>query len=81
MKKRNCRKTPEERDQHAEATSLRKMTDAQLVEAFRGVGGKHECSASDFLEYLDSVSNTGNGIGKLTVMRLKKIYRGSNLCQ
>jgi hypothetical protein len=30
MKKRNCRMTPAEREQHERATKIRKMTDAQL---------------------------------------------------
>ena len=34
-KKRKCRYTPEELNIHEEAVKLRKMTDAQLVEAFR----------------------------------------------
>ena len=33
-KKRNCRRTPEEVSIHEEAVKLRKMTDAQLLEAF-----------------------------------------------
>lgn len=34
-KKRKCRYTPEEAEIHAEAVRLRKMTDEQLVTAFR----------------------------------------------
>ena len=34
-KKRNCRRTPEEIAIHEEAVKLRKMTDEQLVMAFR----------------------------------------------
>jgi hypothetical protein len=33
-KKRKCRYTPEEQNIHEEAVKLRKMTDAQLVDAF-----------------------------------------------
>lgn len=36
-KKRKCRYTPEELAIHEEAVKLRKMTDEQLVMAFRGV--------------------------------------------
>lgn len=35
VKKRNCRRTPEEIEIHEEAVKLRKMTDEQLVMAFR----------------------------------------------
>lgn len=35
--KKNGKMTPEERAQHAEAVRLRKMTDYQLVNAFRAV--------------------------------------------
>ena len=34
-KKRKCRYTPEEQEIHEEAVKLRKMTDKQLVKAFR----------------------------------------------
>lgn len=34
-KKRKCRYTPEELNTHEEAVKLRKMTDAQLVAAFK----------------------------------------------
>lgn len=37
-KKRKCRMTPEEISIHNEATRLRKMTDQQLVTAFRLAG-------------------------------------------
>lgn len=81
MKKRNCRKTLEEREQHAEATRLRKMTDERLVEEFRNAGGspRKECSAADFLKYLDSMSGTGNGIGPATVAKLEEVFKRSGL--
>ena len=37
MKKRNCRKTGTEREQHERATRVRKMTDAQLCEYLDGL--------------------------------------------
>ena len=38
MKKRNCRKTDIEREQHDRAIRVRKMTDAQLCEYLDGLG-------------------------------------------
>lgn len=37
--KKNSKMTPEERELHAEAVRLRKMTDIQLVGAFHAAGG------------------------------------------
>lgn len=37
MKKRNCRKTDIEREQHDRAIRVRKMTDAQLCEYLDGL--------------------------------------------
>ena len=39
MKKRNCRKTDIEREQHDRAIRVRKMTDAQLCEYLDGLRG------------------------------------------
>ena len=41
-KKRKCRLTTEEQDIHAEAVRLRKMTDAQLVAAFKAANTSAE---------------------------------------
>lgn len=38
MKKRNCRKTDVEREQHDRAIRVRKMTDAQLCDYLDGLG-------------------------------------------
>ena len=35
MKKRSCRRTPQEQDEHDKAVKLRKMTDHQLIELLR----------------------------------------------
>ena len=35
IKKRSCRRTPEEQEIHEEAVKLRKMTDKQLVDYVR----------------------------------------------
>lgn len=43
-KKRKCRYTPEEVSIHEEAVRLRKMTDAQLVEAFQNASRTPSCA-------------------------------------
>lgn len=45
-KKRKCRYTPEELAIHEQAVKLRKMTDEQLVTAFRAASAP-SCSVSD----------------------------------
>lgn len=35
MKKRSCRRTPQEQDEHDKAVKLRKMTDHQLIELIK----------------------------------------------
>jgi hypothetical protein len=37
MKKPNCRKTPEEIEQHKMAVEIRKMTDAQICDYIDGI--------------------------------------------
>lgn len=44
MRKRKCRLTEEEVSIHNEATRLRKMTDWQLVTAFRLAGEQERCA-------------------------------------
>ena len=58
-KKRKCRYTTEELEVHNEAVKLRKMTDEQLVMAFRGANS----SSCDVLE--DKPSKPSDGIRKL----------------
>lgn len=65
-KKRNCRRTEEELNIHKEALRLRKMTDSQLVEAFRNAGeaaGRTDV-AQDVSEENNPTENT-NGVQKL----------------
>ena len=57
MKKRNCRKTDLEREQHDRAIRIRKMTDAQLCEYIDGLTQqtshtKPEEIISNFLDLL-----------------------------
>ena len=58
-KKRKCRYTPEELAIHEEAVRLRKMTDAQLVEAFR------EASEPPAMELSDNTTKDTNHVKKL----------------
>lgn len=65
-KKRKCKYTPEELADHEEAVKLRKMTDAQLVGAFRAA----HISAHTSLENRQGKSS--EGIKKL----IEGLYRG-----
>ena len=70
MKKRNCRKTKDERRQHDVAIRIRKMTDAQIFElvgqvenANPGAGTAPLAPAvtvGQFIDHLDALSGTGN---------------------
>lgn len=84
MKKRNCRKSENERIMHERAVKIRKMTDEQICSYIDGLNKAAEASKSqntnktasnrvkDFIRHLDSMSGTGNGIGKSTVYKLQK---------
>ncbi len=71
-KKRNCRRTPDELRQHEIAVKVRKMTDQQLCEFIDGLSASRP-SVEDFLRRLDELSGTGNGIGRVTVNKLRRI--------
>lgn len=82
MKKRNCRKTDEEREIHDKAVKLRKMTDAQLVEKVETAFNKgyHEGfkNASSkvgmtyyFKEFTEMLYKI-KGIGNSTIWKIKK---------
>lgn len=71
-KKRNCRRTPDELRQHEIAVKVRKMTDRQLCEYIDGLSASLP-SVADFLRRLDELSGTGNGIGRVTVNKLRRI--------
>lgn len=71
MKKRNCRRTPEEIELHRQAVELRKMTDAQLCQYIAGlkepkaqvcVSSVRRQAVEDFLSGI----RPGNGIGQAT---------------
>ena len=71
-KKRNCRRTPDELRQHEIAVKIRKMTDQQLCEYINGLSADRP-RVEDFLRRLDELSGTGNGIGRVTVNKLRRI--------
>ena len=71
-KNRNCRRTPDELRQHEIAVKVRKMTDQQLCEFIDGLSASRP-SVEDFLRRLDELSGTGNGIGRVTVNKLRRI--------
>ncbi len=90
MKKRNCKKSEEERKMHEDAVKIRKMTDCQIcmyIEAIKNEAyssgfkdGKNQgqvCSnsISRFIQHLDILSGTGNGIGKTTVCKINNFAK------
>ena len=64
MKKRNCRKTPEEIQQHKAAVEIRKMTDAQICDFL------NEQSIESFLTGLKSE----RGIGQATIAKIEMFF-------
>lgn len=72
MKKRNCRMTPKEREQHERATKIRKMTDQQLFKYIDGL-----CSPQQVIgDFLYDVENRCKGIGQITIAKLRNFARG-----
>ena len=72
MKKRNCRRLPDEKQQYEFATKIRKMTDAQLcsfIDEIKGSNGNDD--VAQFLNRLEWMSGTGNRIGRATVAKLR----------
>lgn len=67
MKKRNCRKTPKEIEQHETAVKIRRMTDAQICECFNNWETKIRIAAvQEFLSGLPDYK----GIGQATREKL-----------
>ena len=86
MKKRNCRRTREEKEIHDKATRIRKMTDEQMVryislenqnsydEGYRSglmKGREGSKSSKSVLMFLDDVERL-KGIGAVTLQKLRK---------
>ena len=82
MKKRNCRKTDIEREQHDRAIRVRKMTDAQLCEYLDGLGATRaepqpskEEIITAFLEAITIRRDDGLRVSDATVRTLKAMAR------
>jgi len=72
MSKHNCRRLPDEKQQHEFATKIRKMTDAQLCSFIDEIQhSKENDDVAQFLNRLEWMSGTGNRIGRATVAKLK----------
>lgn len=82
MKKRNCRKTEDERAQHDRAIRVRKMTDAQLCEYLDSLSGagapvpagpsKEEIIAA-FLDGLAIRRGDGLRVSDATIRKLRSM--------
>lgn len=71
MKKRSCRRTKIEKEQHEMAVKIRKMTDEKICEV---LFENNKNSASRVGEFLDFVeADIGNGIGVRTIEKLRRI--------
>lgn len=82
MKKRNCRKTDIEREQHERAIRVRKMTDAQLCEYMDSLGASKaepsppkEDIINAFLEAITMRRDDGLRVSDATVRKLKDVAR------
>ena len=72
MKKRNCRRTPDELRQHEKAVKVRKMTDQQLCEYIAGLSASRP-TVEDFFRSLDKQAGSGSGISTGTIYKLRRI--------
>lgn len=74
MKKRNCRKTPEEIEQHETAIKIRKMTDVQICNFMEELRSNEHAdipkiSAFAINEFLINLHEC-KGVGQATVAKL-----------
>ena len=70
MKKRSCRRTKLEKQQHETAVKIRKMTDEQICEVlFENT--KNGSRVGEFLDFVEV--GIGNGIGVRTMEKLRRI--------
>jgi hypothetical protein len=87
MKKRNCRRTPVEQEQHELAVKIRKMTDAQISKYIAGLREKNvvpaeipdmdEIRRQAVEDFISSV-HPGHGIGQATIAKLRKFAKGDD---
>ena len=71
-KKRACRRTPKEIQDHETAVKVRKMTDEQLCEFLREIS-RPKLTVEDFFHCLDNQAGSGSGISTGTIHKLRKI--------
>ena len=71
-KKRACRRTPKEIQDHETAVKVRKMTDEQLCEFLREIS-RPKLTVEDFFTRLDKQVGSGSGISTGTIHKLRKI--------
>lgn len=71
-KKRACRRTPKEIQDHETAVKVRKMTDEQLCEFIDGLSASRP-RVEDFFRCLDEQAGSGSGISTGTIHKLRKI--------
>lgn len=75
MKKRSCRRTKLEKQQHETAVKIRKMTDEQICEVlFENT--KNGNRVGEFLDFVEV--GIGNGIGVRTIEKLRRIAEENN---
>lgn len=79
-KKRACRRTPKEIQDHDTAVKVRKMTDEQLCEFIDGLSVHHP-SVEDFFRCLDKQAGSGSGISTGTIHKLRKIATKEGLLE
>lgn len=86
MKKRNCRRTGDERGLHERAIRVRKMTDAQLCEYLdsleagnRPAGPTREEIINDFLDAISIRGADGLRVSDATIRKLREIARNRGL--
>lgn len=82
MKKKSCRRTDTEREQHERAIRVRKMTDAQLCEYLdtlaagqRPKGPNREEIILNFLEALSVREDDGLRLSDATIRKIKEMAR------
>ena len=76
MKKRNCRKTDLEREQHDRAIRIRKMTDAQLckyIDSLTQQISQPEEIISNFLDLLTVPTDKGLHVSRMTANKVRQI--------
>ncbi|MCD8355891.1 MAG: hypothetical protein LUE11_04905 [Clostridia bacterium] len=81
MKKRNCRKTAREKQQHERAVAIRKMTDEQLCkyidDIISSVPKTPEVEPSvvieAFINQLEEINTPGKKLSKQTIQKIRSL--------